>query len=323
MSPIRYGKRAESMESKGAVPRSAARRWISSDFLSRFLAAAMACAAFWAPAALADLNDLRFQLAADATYDDNVSRAGKSAKLYDSFGTLNLGARLPWSLSETSRLVLEANVGGDKYRNYSGLNRVYANLQGELQYRNSGQFSEPIWGVFVRQGEDWYDSTLRDGYRTSAGLSVRKPLTDKLFLFSALAYNQRDGRSTVFDTKEVSLRANLDYSLSRRQTLYFGLEGRDGDIVSTAPPNLAYFDIANAVVRDDVFTDPPRLSYRIKAYTGIATFGYNFALGEQAALDLSCRAAYSRPHDQPPSAVTTDTIDYVDYQVTVSILIRF
>ena len=196
-------------------------------------------------------------------------------------------------------------------------------MQGELQYRKSGQFSEPIWGVFVRQGEDWYDSSLRDGYRTSAGFSVRKPLTDKLFFFSALAYNQRDGRSKVFDTKEVSLKANLDYSLSRRQTLYFGLEGRDGDIVSTASPKLAYFDIAKAVVQDDVFTDTPRFSYKLKAYTGIATIGYNFALAERVALDLSYRAAYSRPHDQPPSVVTTETIDYVDNQVTLSVLIRF
>ena len=230
---------------------------------------------------------------------------------------------MPWQLSGTSRLVFSANAGGEKFKRYSGLDRLYANIQGELQYRKSGQFSEPIWGIFVRQGEDWYDSSLRDGYRTSAGFSVRKPLTDKLFFFSALAYNQRDGRSKVFDTKEVSLKANLDYSLSRRQTLYFGLEGRDGDIVSTASPNLAYFDIAKAVVLDDVFTDTPRFSYKLKAYTGIVTIGYNFALAERVALDLSYRAAYSRPHDQPSSVVTNETIDYVDNQVTLSVLIRF
>ena len=311
------------MGSKGAVPRNAARRWISSDYSRRFLAAAIVCAAFWAPPVSADLQGLRYQLAVDATYDDNISRATEDEKLYDSFGTLNLGASLPWSLSYTSRLVLNANVGGETFLRYSGLNRLYANLQVEYQYRNSGQFSEPIWGVFLRHGADAYESYLRDGFRTSAGITFRKPVTDKIFLFSALAYSQRDGRSTVFDTKEVSLRANLDYSLSRRQTLYFGLEGRDGDIVSTALPKLAYFDIADAVVRDDVFTDPQRYSYRIQAYTGIATLGYNFAFGERASLDLGGRVAYSRPHDQPPSVVTTETIDYVDYQVTLSLLIRF
>ncbi|MBI3530044.1 MAG: hypothetical protein HY067_19020 [Betaproteobacteria bacterium] len=311
------------MRSKGAVPRNPARQGVFSGVSRRFLTAAMACAALWAPSAFADLNDIRFRFTSDATYDDNISRARKDDKLYDSFGTLNLGASLPWQLSGTSRLVLNANVGGEKFKRYSGLDRLYANLQGELQYRNSGRFSEPIWGIFVRQGEDWYDSNLRDGYRTSAGLSVRKPVTDRIFFFSALAYNQRDGRSAVFDTKEVSVRANVDYSLSQRQTLYFGFEARDGDIVSTARSNLAYFDIAKAVIQDDVFTDTTRFSYRLKAYTGIATIGYNFALGEHAALDLAYRAAYSRPHDQPPSVVTTEKIDYVDNQVTLSILIRF
>ncbi|HVY04888.1 MAG TPA: hypothetical protein VHB46_02825 [Burkholderiales bacterium] len=311
------------MRFKGEVPRNPARQGISPGLRRCMAAAGLACIVQWAPCANADLNGLRFRVTADATYDDNVSRARGDDKLHDTFETLNLGASLPWQLSASSRLVLTGNAGGEKFQRYTGLDRLYANIQGELQYRASGQFSTPIWGIFVKQGEDWYDSDLRDGYRTSAGVSVRKPLTDKLFFFSALAYNQRDGRSKVFDTKEVSLRANLDYALTRRQTLYFGLEGRDGDIVSTASAKLAYFDIADAVIQDDVFTDTQRFSYRLKAYTGIGTIGYNFAMGEHAALDLAYRIAYSRPHDQPPTAVTTDTIDYVDNQVTLSLLIRF
>ena len=311
------------MQCKGAVPRNPARQGTVAGSSRLFFAAAIACALCWAPSASADLNDIRFRLTADATYDDNVSRARKDDKLSDSFATLNLGASVPWQLSAKSRFVVSANAGREKFDRYTGLDRYYANVQGELQFRNSGQFSEPIWAIFARQGEDWYESNLRDGYRTSAGVSVRKPVTDRIFFFSALAYNQREGRSTVFDTKEVSLRANVDYSLTRRQTLYFGLEGRDGDIVSTARANLAYFDIAQAVVQDDVFTDTTRFAYRFKAYTGIANIGYNFAMGEHAALDLAYRVAYSRPHDQPPSVVTTERIDYVDNQVTLSLLIRF
>ena len=311
------------MQCKGAVPRNPARQGTVAGISRLFFAAAMACALCWAPSAYADLNDIRFRLTADATYDDNVSRARKGDKLDDSFATLNLGASVPLQLSAQSRLVISANGGLEKFDRYRGLDRYYANVQGELQYRNSGQFSEPIWAIFARQGEDWYESNLRDGFRTSAGVSVRKPVTDRIFFFSALAYNQRDGRSAVFDTKEVSLRANIDYLLSRRQTLYFGLEGRDGDIVSTARANLAYFDIAKAVIQDDAFTDTPRFSYRFKAYTGIASIGYNFAMGEHAALDLAYRVAYSRPHDQPPSVVTTERIDYVDNQFTLSLLIRF
>lgn len=284
---------------------------------------AVACVAFSAPPVLAEWDDIRFRLGADVTYDDNVSRAREDDQFDDSFGTLNLGVTSPWQLSKTTRVVLNGNVGAEQFEVYSGLDRSYANIQAEVQYRGSGQFGTPIWSVFGRQGQDWYKSSLRDGFRDSIGIAVRKPVTDKIFFFGALAYNQRDGRSKVFDTKEVALRANLDYSLSRRQTLYFGLEGRDGDIVSTARPNLAFFDIADALITDDVFVDTPRFAYRFKAYTGIATLGYNLALGEKFALDLSYRLAYSVPHEQPPSVVTTDTIDYWDNQVTLSLLYRF
>jgi len=311
------------MQAREAVACGNAQPPICSGLSRRFFAAAAACAALWMPSAFADLSEIRFRLAAEATYDDNVSRARNADQFHDTFATLNLGASVPWALSEKSRIVVSANAGGEKFDRYTGLDRFYANVQGELQYRDSAEFSEPIWAIFARQGEDWYESYLRDGYRSSAGVSVRKPVTDRIFLFSALAYNQRDGRSTVFDTKDVSLRANLDYSLSSRQTLYFGLEGRYGDIVSTARPNLAYFDVAKAVVLDDVFTDTTRYSYRFKAYTGIATVGYNIAISERAALDLTYRVAYSRLRDQPPDSVTTDTIDYLDNQVTLSLLVWF
>jgi len=284
---------------------------------------AMGCLLCWAPCALADLNEMRVGASVDATYDDNVSRARKDDKFYDSFATLNLVARMPWGISTRTRVVLSADAGAEKFDRYTGLDRYYANIQGELQYRNSGQYSEPIWSIFLQQGQDWYESSLRDGSRTSAGLSVTKPLTDRILIFTALAYNQRNGRSAVFETSEVSLRANIDYALSRRQTLYIGLEGRDGDITSTAKPKPAYAEVAKASVLDDVFTDTTRFSYRFRAYTGIATIGYNLAIGERAALDLRYRVAYSRLRDQPSGTLTTDTIDYVDNQVSLSLLMRF
>jgi hypothetical protein len=285
--------------------------------------AAVVCFAGCANAALAQLDDIRFRLSADVTYDDNVSRAREDDKFHDTLSTLNLGAGLPWRLTPTARVVISANLGGEHASRFDGLGRYYADIQAEIQYRRSGLFAEPIWGLFVKQAIDRYESTLRDGYRTGAGISVRKPVTDRVFLFGALAYNRRDGRTQVFDTSEVSLRGHLDYALSRRQTLYFGLEARDGDIVSTARPDLRFLDIADALVQDDVFTDVIRYSYRIEAYTGIGTLGYNQALGERAALDFSYRIAYSQPKEQPSAAISSERLYYIDNQATVSLLIRF
>lgn len=281
---------------------------------------ALACV----PPAFADLDDIRFRLSADITYDDNVSRARGDDRLDDAFATLSLGASLPWQLSRNTRLMLGASAGAEKFDRTRGLDRTFGDIQAELQYRRSGWFDAPIWGLFLRGGVDRFgNSELRDGYRTSAGVTFRQPATDRIFLFGALAYNQRDGRSKVFDTKDVSLRGNIDYALARRQTLYLGLEARSGDIVSTARSSLMFLDIADAVIQDDAFTDTARFAYRIEANTGIVTLGYNLALGERAALDLAYRGVYSRPKQQPPASVSSEKLSYTDNQAIASLLIRF
>jgi hypothetical protein len=303
------------MESQGGVPGvcapSRALRWL--------LAFGIACIACDPAAA----DGLRFRASADYTWDDNVNRATKDNKLRDRFASANASATLPLQLSQRFRLMLAGTVGGDTYHTYSGLTRGFAEFNGELQFRNSGRYTSPIWALFVKQGQDWYQSDLRDGYRTTAGLSVKKPVTDKIFLFGAASYIQRDGRSTVFDTKEWSVRGNLDYALAPRHTFYLGLEYREGDSVSSAQPSLALLDIAKATVQDDVFTNPQLIAYRFEARTGIVTFGYNFAVAPRQSLDISYRGAYSRPKEQPSSSLTTDTIYYLDNQITLSYLIRF
>ena len=285
-------------------------------------AAAAAWACLFAPQALADLDDVRFRLSADVTYDDNVTRAREDDRLDDTFATMSVGASLPLQLGANSRLALSANGGAERFNRYRGLDRNFADIQAELQYRGSGQFGEPIWGLFARGTVERYDtSDLRDGYRSSAGVTVRLPATDRIFIFGALAYNERDGRSAVFDTQDISIRGHLDYALTRRQTLYIGLEARNGDFVSTARPNLEYLDIAEAVVQDDVFTDVQRFSYRIRANVGILTLGYNIALGERASLDVAYRGAYARPEEQPTS-VTSEKRSYTLHQVSAALLSR-
>jgi hypothetical protein len=287
--------------------------------------AALACAAAWAHPAqgASKLDELSVRLLADLTWDDNVNRATNADRLSDAFATLNVDARLPFSVTERTRLLLGVSGGGQGYDRYDGLTHSFVGLQGEFQFRSSADFGAPIWSAFIREQTEWYRSNLRDGYNASAGVSVRKPWTDRMLLFGAAAYNWRDGRSVVFDAQDWSLRGNLDYSLTNRQTAYFGLEYRDGDAISTAPARLAYLDIAEAVVLDDVFTNPVHYDYRYKARTGILTLGYNLAVGTRQALDLSYRAAYAVPKEQPPSTVSPDTLYYLDQQVTLSYLLRF
>lgn len=311
------------MGTVGGVPRVLAPREAVWARLCWLVTLAGACAGCWVSAAHAGLDDLSVRASADYTWDDNVPRAPAGEELSDSLASLSLNASLPFEITSRSRLLLNGTLGGDAFFRYTGLNNVFGEVRAELQARGSGGYLPAIWGIFLRARGESYNSELRDGYRFSAGVSVRKPLTDRVFLFGAASYNQGDARSEVFDTQELSLRGNLDYSWSPRHTLYLGLEYKDGHSVSTAPLELALLDIAQVVVQDDVFTNPQRFDYRFQARTGILNLGYNFAIGQRQALDISYRIAYSQPKEQPPSAVSTQTVYYVDQQITISYLIRF
>jgi len=267
--------------------------------------------------------DFGIRIEAGFTADDNVTRARNGFdKLSDRSFSVDLSKGLIVPVSEHTRLSLLGFLGGERSINYTGLSRSYYGVQGEYQYRTSGDLYAPTFAIFGRASTDEYESDLRDGYRYSAGVNVRKALTEKIHLFGALTHNARDGKSAVFDTKDYSARLNLDYSISRSSTVYLGGEYRRGDVVSTARPALADVDIADAIVRDDVFTDTARFSYRVRANTVLTTLGYNLALGERHALDFSWRWVQSTPTTEPGFA-TPDRIRYFVNQFTVAYLFRF
>jgi hypothetical protein len=274
----------------------------------------------WTPMTYAQLQDPRFRATVDLTWDNNVSRSQDEDQFDDMSASLDVNASLPWQLTDRTRIVFIGNLGTEAFDEFKGLSRTYAGVQGEFQFRRSGEFGAPIWGVYVRQGADWYRSALRDGNKTGVGASVRKPWTDRIYVFGSLYYNLRDARSDIFDTREIGLRGNLDYSLGSRQTLYLGMELRRGDVVSTARPQPQYSAIAEAWGWDDVFTDTPRYAYRIDALTGLLSLGYNIALDEDSSLDFAYRLASSRPNESP---AYYDAVRYTTQQVTVAFLMRF
>lgn len=288
---------------------------------ARFGVTAALLGTLWGPPAGLAAQLFDFRADAAYTYDDNVTRsAGAGNVLSDRFFTLSLNAGKNFQLARHTRLVAGLFLGGDGYDKYDGLSRYFGGIQGELQYRASGEFDAATFGLFLKGSRDQYDSELRDGYRYTAGVRVLKPLSDRFDLFAALAYNKRDGKSVVFDNEDYSARANLDYRLTRWSTVYLGAEYRDGDVVSTARPSLVLVTIADAVVRDDVFTDTERLSYRVQAHTVITTLGYNLAFGERHSLDLSWRWVQATAKE---AFGTAGKPDYKVNQYSVAYLIRF
>ena len=265
----------------------------------------------------------RFQLEAGITHDDNVTRSRTDAdRRADQLYAVQLGRDWDLALNGATRVTLNALAGGEAWGRYRKLDRAFAQGQATLEYRGSGEFSAPTFGLFARAAADAYRSTLRSGQRYALGASVSAPLTDRIDALGIVAYDNRQARSAVFSGHGWSARVNLDYAVSDVGTLYFGADYRDGDTTASGGPSLENIDIAEVFVADDAFAAQQFLTYRFKGRTVLAVLGYNHGLGHGVALDLSWRHARTTPRQGLPFASSVAD-RYVANQFALSVLWRF
>ncbi len=268
------------------------------------------------------MSRLGIRIDAGYTYDDNVSRSElASDQEQDSIYSIKLSKLINIPIKEHTRIVLNGFVGGERFDNFRGLENVSAGVQGELQYRPSAEFSAPTLGVFAKASIEEFESRMRDGSKYSVGVSVRKPWTDRINLFSALSYNIRETNSEVFDTKDTSARFNIDYMVTKKSSLYAGLEYRFGDTLSAGSPSLKNADTADVLEQDDVFTNKQLTQYRFDGKTYLGTIGYNLPLGPKDSLDFSWRYIRSSPDDEP--SYVNGTTRYIVNQYSLVYLVRF
>ncbi len=252
------------------------------------------------------------------TSDSNVTRAHYDSDIqHDQFFSVGAGANYVQWLNQNHRLIYRGFLRGEKYRHFDKLSHVTAGANFTYQYRASGAFSAPTYGVFAKGAVDEYKSNLRDSTLGTFGVSWRKPITDRVTFTTILSENWRDSDSTVFDTKETSLLLNGDYAWGSRTTIYLTYNYFRGDIVSTSTnpnsPRLKFVDNANAINADDAF-GTGAVAYRLDGYTNVATLGMNYKLGEQHSLDFSAR--YAESH-------ATGGITYNRYLISAAYLARF
>ena len=305
---------------RGGITRRAARRAAAA-------LAALVCAS--GPAGAADPSSTPgFRVEAAYTWDNNVNRATAADTLRDNTIAVRASATGVVPMSTHTRAIVQAFLGTERFRTYTGLSRNFIGAQADFQYRASGEFGSATYSAFVRAQAEDYESTLRDGYRYALGISVLKPWTDRIQLFAALTQNIADATSTVFDTKNVSLRGNVDWSLNNWNVIYLGADYRRGDSVSTVCRNCdltrtaGLVNTATSIVQDDAFTDTVRDAYKLKANTIVATLGYNHAFTGRQSVDLSWRRVLSKGLD-PVAPATQSDINYYATQYSLAYLARF
>ena len=296
------------------------------------LAAAAALLAAAAPG-IAHALDFEFTAArveASLTSDNNVTRAGGSDALRDSILGVRASKGLTLPMSTRTRAIVQGFVGGEKFQKYDGLSHNFFGAQADVQFRSSGEFGAATYSAFLRTQAEYYQSTLRDGYRHAYGVTVLKPLTDRVTFLGALQQNISDGKSDVFDTQNTALRANFDWSLNTWNTVYAGAEYRKGEFVSTncraCDPNKTLGLVNTAtpnIIQDDAFTDVVRDAYRLKANIIVATLGYNHAFGSGQSLDLSWRRAQSALAQSAVAPASKSDFAYTVNQYSLAYLVRF
>jgi len=319
------GKRVRSEAKEMTVTRKGA--WAATLWTSSMAALLpLTCASDAAAQAMPDsFLDQRLDIDAGVgfLYDDNVTRAPNGPdRISDQFYTLNASKTFAFPLTEFTRFTLDAFAGGEAAQKYSGLGNFFGGGQGALQYRESTEFDAPTFTVFARALGEQFGSDLRSGYRISAGVSARQPVTDRLGIFVAYAYNWRNANNAVFDTHDNSVLASVDYSIAPYGSLTFTAEYRRGTIVSTGQPTLTIIDIAQVFVKDDVFTSPQMIDYRFEANSVLTTVDYNLPLNPSAAFDFSWRRVQSTSRDSA-SFPGGGSLKYIDNQFNVQLFVRF
>jgi hypothetical protein len=294
------------------------------------VAAALVSAAAPGIAHALDFEFTAARVEASLTADDNVTRAGGSDALRDTILGVRASKGLTLPVSTRTRAIVQGFVGGEKFQKYDGLSHNFFGAQADYQFRSSGQFGAATYSVFARTQAEYYKSDLRDGYRHAYGVTVLKPLTDRVNFLAALQQNITDGRSEVFDTQNTALRASFDWSLNNWNTLYAGAEYRKGDFVSTncraCDPNKTLGLVNTAtpnIIQDDAFTDTVRDAYRLKANITVATLGYNHAFGSGQSLDVSWRRAMSSLDQSAVAPATKSDFAYTVNQYSLAYLVRF
>lgn len=273
------------------------------------------------PGAAFAAGSLGLKIDAGVSFDDNVTRASDdSNRIADRSFNVNIAKSMLIPLGEKTRMFLNGTLSGQRFKIYSGLDNLNAGIDAELQYRSSGDFDSPIWSLFANFNVSDFESNQREGYRYAIGAGVRQDLTDRISLFGALTHSQRVARSSVFSGHDYSARINLDYELTKAQTLYFTGEYRYGDIVSTGAHTLANINIAKVFTPDTAF--PGLYAYRVDGRTMIFTAGYNYALGGKDSLDFSWRYVRASP-DRSPGIPGVSKPRYVVNQFSIMYLTSF
>lgn len=231
--------------------------------------------------------------------DDNITRAQEDIDIeHDVFisafvnGSTNLWRGISGSVTGS------IGLGVVRFNDFEGLSHYTLRSSVNYVFGFSSGFGAPWYALNASYTFKEFDSFLRDSDTYAIGATFGKDIDDLTGLRVGLNYKLRESDGVVFDTEDVSLFVNIDWSILHKTTLYTTYKVQQGDTFSTASTNtvttsgpgslgLLLNDSAIPNESDDVFANA--ISYRLDSTTHIITVGLNFKQSLQKAYDVSFR----------------------------------
>ncbi len=250
---------------------------------------------------LAAAADWAFDVAAGAGYDDNLSNGFASADRKGGADvTLDLGASLYQQLGSATGLSLGVVAESAVFDQYSGLNHL--GLGGRLQVRHKfGLGAQAPWvAAAARAVHDDYNYGYQSGWDLEAGITAGKQLGERWTLQGSVRYDNYTAdqlqprilprlSTAAYDTAGWTFAGQVSFLATPSDLLVASYAWRNGTVTSVTAPDREILAYSDAVARDPVFGDPPRIAYRLKAKTDTISLVWSHAFGPRTSLNLTYR----------------------------------
>ena len=261
--------------------------------------------------------------------NDNISQAHlERDKIADNFIKLNYSLVANIDLTDSAAIALKGFVAHRQQEVIKDLSHTSYGLQLIYRWQPSLGYFQPFFQFNTSIQQDNYGTDQRDSTASRSQLIMNNRITDAIVLVSGLEYWQQDAENDVFDLYHQRVFASVDYNTRSNSTYYAAYSFSKGEIWSSGQ---AVF--CNGTSADDIFPiiaasikkSPDNafnnalcsddwLAYKIKADTHTFKLGYNMALWDSSAMDLSISKIISK----------ADTnIDYESLIYNISYMVRF
>jgi len=247
------------------------------------------CASYYGSGAYGDLG-------AGLRYDSNLSRSQiENDRKEDFISNFNARYGLQKVLSKHSLLNFSVDMRYEKLDEFKALNNLSVGGTANYFYQPKSGFFKPWFEAAIKLNYLKFNkSKIRDSIILDASLKLGKRFTNKLSGSMTYHYNERYSAENVFDLVNHKVATEVNYSYSRKLTLFAGYNIEFGEVVSTAIPNSKIIAAADAVAPDDVFSNGlgpgcmnRQCAYRLDATSHKFNAGMNMNLSENSEIELA------------------------------------